>query len=334
MKRLKLGVIGAGRMGRHHCRVYSAMRHVELIGVFDADRYTADQIASQYNVSRYAELDDLLSEVDAVSIATPVATHFNVAMHSLHQGVHVMVEKPIALNPLHGDALIEVARMNGLVLHVGHVERFNPAYRELRNLFGDISPYTVEIRRLSPWLGSCRDVDVIMDLMTHDIDLALDLAGEMPTAISAHGVTAHTNDIDHAVAHLQFPNGLIISLTASRLTEQQVRTIDVTAQEAFVTADLLRRGVSVYHNTVAEWAVDAQQFPRYRQEHIAEHIHVPSFEPLYLQLQFFVDCVNEGRTSPLSARAAVNAVKLAEKIRWAAKQHLIDRREPLALSVR
>ncbi len=332
MKRLKLGVIGAGRMGRNHCRVYSTMRHVELVGVFDTDRYAADLMASQYRISRYAEVDDLLSEVDAVSIATPTTTHFNVAMHCLHQGVHVMLEKPIAVNTIHGDALAEVARMNRLVLHVGHLERFNPAYRELRGVYSNLLPFTVDIRRLSPHLGSSRDVDVVLDLMTHDIDLALDLAGEMPTAINAHGIAAHTGDIDHAVAHLQFPSGLIINLTASRLTEQQVRTIEVTAQDAYVIADLLRKSVSVYRNNVSEWSEDAQRIARHRQENIAEHINVPSFEPLYLQLQFFADCVNEQRVSPLSARAAINAVKLAEKIRWAANQHLVDRREAYAFS--
>lgn len=331
MKRLKLGVIGTGRMGRNHCRVYSSMRHIELVGVFDADRYAADLAASQCRVSRYAEIDDLLSEVDAVSIATPTSTHFNIAMHCLHQGVHVLLEKPIATNTIHGDALAEVARMNGLVLHVGHVERFNPAYRELRSLFGEMVPYAVDIRRLSPYLGSTRDVDVVMDLMTHDIDLALDLAGEMPASVSAHGISAHSGDIDHAVAHLRFANGLVVTLTASRLTEQQVRTVEVTAQDAYVVADLLHKNVSIYRNTVSEWTEDSQRISRHHLENIAEHVSVPSFEPLYLQLQFFIDCVNEQKVSPLSARAAINAVKLAEKIRWAANQHLIDRREAYAL---
>ncbi len=329
MKRLRVGVIGTGRMGRNHCRVYASMRNVQLVGVFDQDRYSADWVASQYNAARFAEVDNLINEVDAVSIATPTATHFNIAMHCLQQGVHVLVEKPIATAAAQGEALAEVARMNELVLHVGHIERFNPAYRELKTQLNEQLIYSIDMRRLSPYLGSNTDTDVVLDLMTHDIDLALDLAGELPASISAHGIAAHNGDhhgeIDHAVAHLRFPSGILVNLTASRLIEQKVRSIEVIARDAFIATDLLSKSVTVHRNMVSEWPDDNSRLHRYREESIIERIQIPSFEPLYLELQHFIDAITGQRLSQSSTWAGINALRLAEKIRWAVNQHLVQR---------
>lgn len=356
MNRLRLGVIGTGRMGKSHCRIYSNLRHGELVGVYDQFLPAAQAVAKINLAECYPTLDALLDQVDAVSITTPTPTHFDLAMRCIERGVHVLVEKPITHSLEQARQLVAAAEASGLVVQVGHIERFNPAYRELKNLVDGATVMAVDFRRLSPYRGSNMDVDVVLDLMIHDIDLALNLAGEMPQQIWASGISAYgegqgravdqtlnnTNGhassittpvmvtvqdrvasragnavgaIDYAVAQLRFASGLMLMLTASRLTEQKVRMAEVTALEAFITADLLNKSVLVYRSTIGENVEQGLRGVKYRQENIVERIQVPIFEPLYLELQDFVDCVLEGRKPQVTALDGMNALALAEEIR-------------------
>ena len=362
MNRLRLGVIGTGRMGKSHCRIYSNLRHGELVGVYDQSLPAAQAVAKVNLAECYLTLDDLLEQVDAVSITTPTPTHFELAMRCIERGVHVLVEKPITHSLDQARQLVAAAEASDLIVQVGHIERFNPAYRELKNLVDGATVMAVDFRRLSPYRGSNMDVDVVLDLMIHDIDLALNLAGEMPRQIWASGISAYgevkhhtigqavnrTNGhvssstipaivnvqvghanvagvIDYAVAQLRFSSGLMLMLTASRLTEQKVRMAEVTALEAFITADLLNKSVLVYRRTIGENVEQGLRGVKYRQENIVERIQVPIFEPLYLELQDFVDCVLEGRKPQVTAQDGMNALALAEDIRHAILPDVIRR---------
>jgi predicted dehydrogenase len=325
MERLRLGVIGAGRMGRSHCRVYANLRHAELIGVHDQSLHSGRSVAEANQVQFFETVDELIETVDAVSIATPTPTHFDLAMHCIERGVHVLIEKPITQTLEQAEKLVQAAKDSNLVVQVGHIERFNPAYRELKHVVDGTMMLAVDLRRLSPFRGSNTDVDVVLDLMIHDIDLALDLAGAIPISIAAQGITAHNGPIDYAAAQLQFENGLFLTMTASRMTEQKVRMAEVTAPDAYITADLLSKSVSVYRSTIGERMENSSRGEKYRQENIVERIHVPTSEPLHLELQDFVECVMNEQAPQVTAQHGLDALRLAEDIRNAILPNLIRR---------
>jgi len=290
---IKVGVIGAGRMGARHCRVYSNLRGVEVAGVFDVNAGRGKRVAKEYDAPYFSVLDDLLDRADAVSIATPTPYHFDLAMQCLARGIHVLVEKPFTQTLEQAERLTAAAEASGLVVQVGHIERFNPTYLELKHVLNDLTLLALNWRRLSPYAGSNTDVDIVLDLLVHDLDLALDLMGREPDTVSAQALTAFSGVADHVVVNLGFEAGPLLTLTSSRVTEQKVRSIEVTAMEAYVEGDLLNKSLAVHRRTIGEYL----PHNKYRQESIVERVHVPSAEPLQLELQHFLDCVSGGQMS-------------------------------------
>jgi len=323
MDNLRIGVIGVGIMGQRHCRVYDNLRHAQLVGVCDTASKPGQQVAQQYGVPYYERLDDLLDHVDAVSIATSTRSHYETAMHCVERGIHVLVEKPITETLEQAETLTQAAEASGRIFQVGHIERFNPAYMELKNVLADTQPWAVNLRRLSPYAGSNTDVDVVLDLMIHDTNLVLDLVGAEPVIVNAYGVTAHNGAIDHAVAQLCFGTARpIITVTASRITEHKVRSIEVTAPTAYIECDLMNKSILMHRRTTGEY--QNQQVHKYRQESLVERIYVPTFEPLFLQLQHFVECVLENKQPAVSARDGLKALRLVATIQEAICGCLVD----------
>lgn len=315
MQPLKVGVIGVGRMGQRHCRVYANLRRAQLAGVCDANAQYGRQVAQQYDVPFYEDVDDLLANVDAVSLVTPTPQHFDLAMRCLALGKHVLIEKPITQTLAQAEQLTLAAEASGLVVQVGHIERFNTAYIELKNVLENMQVLSANFRRLSPTEGSNFDVDVVLDLMIHDTNLVLDLMGQEPTWVSAHGLSVFSGTIDHAVAQLGFATGQLITVTASRVTENKIRSIDVTARQSYVECDLLNKSVLLHRHTIGEYLNHNHRGVKYRQESIVERIQIPFFESLFLELQHFVDCVLEGHPSSVAARDGLQALRLVDTIR-------------------
>ena len=324
MRQIRVGVIGTGTMGQRHCRVYSSLRQAQLVGISDAAREVGHQVAQQYDVPFYRSIEDLLEHVDAVSLATPTPLHFDLAMHCLAQGVHVLIEKPITETIEQAEMLTQAAEASNLVVQVGHIERFNPAYMELKNVLGDMTVLAVNLRRLSPYTGSNTDVDVVLDLMIHDFDLVLDLIGQEPASVNAYGLTAFSGTVDHAIVYLGFESGPLLTMIASRVTEQKVRSIEVTALEAYVEGDLLNKNISVHRRTIGQYMNHNHRGVKYRQESIVERIHVPTFEPLLLELQHFVDCILQDKPTQVPARDGLNALRLAVVVREAILERMLD----------
>ena len=314
MNHLRVGVIGVGRMGSRHCRIYANMRKVQLEGVFDSNPATSESIARQYEVANFSSYEDLLDHVDAVSIATPTDVHFEQVMTAIDRGIHVLVEKPLAYNLEEAAEIVDALTNTKLVVQVGHIERFNPAYIELKNVLENLTPIAVNFYRLSPFKGSNLDVDVILDLMIHDTNLFYDLLQEEPTRIEAFGTSVFSRVIDHAQATICLNAGGIISLTASRVTEHKVRLIEVIAKDAYVRCDLLNKNVSIRRSTVGEYFSNSHPGVKYHQESIVEWINVPSFEPLYLQQQHFVDCVFDNTGPVVTAEDGYKAMNLAIEV--------------------
>jgi len=196
------------------------------------------------------------------------------------------------------------------ILQVGHIERFNPAYLELKNVTDGMCLIAVNVRRLSPFDTSNTDVDVIRDLMIHDLDLVVNLVGNNLEGFSAWGRSITTNAIDHAVANLSFRNGPIATLFASRITEQKVRLIEVIAEGAYVEADLLGKNLLIHRRTLPQFF----GANKYRQESVIERIHVPVAEPLMLELQHFVECIHEGKPTSVSGKDGLYALQLAQAV--------------------
>lgn len=310
MGTIRVGVIGTGRMGERHCRVYGNLQGVDLVGVCDLDASRAASVAQAHGVPHFETPGELLACVDAVSIATTTPTHFELALEALHGGAHILLEKPLTATVEEGTRLVDEAERLGRVAQIGHIERFNPAYLELKNVFEtDLKVIAIQVRRLSPFDSSNTDVDVVRDLMIHDLDLIVDLVGGELEDVSAFGRALNTTTVDHAVANLSFLDGPVTTLCASRVTEQKVRRIEVTAVGAYVEADLLDKSVTIHRRMHPVY--DAA---KYRQESVIEKIHVPSDEPLMLELRHFVDCIRDGKPSAVPIRDGLCALRLAQTI--------------------
>ncbi|WP_352429241.1 Gfo/Idh/MocA family oxidoreductase [Thermoflexus sp.] len=314
MKTLRVGVVGVGSMGERHCRVYQSLRGVHLAGVYDACWERAHEVAARYETVAFPTLEALAAEVDAASIATPTQTHAEVAIALIERGVAVLIEKPMAASALEAMAICEAARRHGVLVQVGHIERFNPVYTELKVLLETVHPIGMVFRRLSPYAVSNQDADVILDLMVHDLDLAMDLVGGPPSRLYPIGRQIFSDAMDYAVLAMEFPGGEIATLFASRVTEQKVRFIEITAAEAYIEADLLNKGITVYRYTIPVYTNDNQPV-KYRQEGWMERIGIPMAEPLALELQHFVDCVRTGRRPLVSEQDGLRTMQLAERIR-------------------
>lgn len=334
MNCVRVGLVGAGRMGKNHARVFSTLRHVELVGICDANATIGQTLAQKMGTHYMADMDELLDKVDAVSIVTPTPSHFDLVMHCLERKIDVFVEKPITTTVREAEILAEAAARSGCIVQVGHIERFNPAYAELKHVLEEMTVLAINFRRLSPYAGSNTDVDVVLDLMIHDLDLVLDLVGAEPVALDARGLTAFSGAIDHAYVTVQFDSGPLLSVTASRVTEQKVREIDVTALEAFVNSDLLNKTVSVHRSLVGEYLNHNHRGVKYRQESVVERIYVPIAEPLFLELQHFIECVQQRSVPLVTAEAGLQALRLATRIREAIQGQIAqpDMERPAAMS--
>ena len=305
---IRVGVVGVGVMGERHCRVYSTLRGVDLIGITDLNAERGKTVADTYETRFFDSYQQLLAEVDAVNIVTITPTHFDLAMEALTNDVHVLVEKPLTETIEQGKQLVGEAERLDKVLQVGHIERFNPTFITLKNVTDGLRLIALNVRRLSPFDTSNTDVDVIRDLMIHDLDLVVNLVGSSLEGFSAWGRSFSTGAIDHAVANLSFRNGPIATLSASRVTEQKVRMLEITAEGAYIEADLLSKSIMIHRRARPE-LLDAAQ---YRQESFIERIQVPLVEPLVLELRHFIECIQEGKTSDVSGKDGLYALQLAK----------------------
>jgi len=337
MNELRAGVIGVGRMGQRHCRIYANLRQTRLAGVCDVDATRGRMVASEYDVPYFDRVDDLLDRVDAVTLATPTPQHYDLAMRCLEHGVHLLIEKPVTETLEQAEILCRAASSSGLVVQVGHIERFNPAYIELKHVLEDCQTLVVNVRRLSAYAGSNTDTDVVFDLMVHDLDLIRDLLAREPDGLTAFGLTAFSGMVDHAVARLRFDGGPLTTLVASRVTEHKVRSIEVCAADAYVECDLLDKTISVHRCTVGEYLNNGHSGVKYRQESIVERIQVPAMEPLFLELQSFADSILGAKPAIVSVLDGYRALELAMRIRRlveadSAHERAPDPVEPVAAS--
>lgn len=298
-------------MGERHARVLRSLPEAKLVAVYDPDAARARQIAERYGAHNASSIESLLSEVEAVTIASPTPLHYEHVKRSLKSGKQVLVEKAITERIEQAEELAALAAEQKLLLQVGHIERYNPVFTMLKSLLSDRDhrPFALTFRRLSSYANSNRTVDVVLDLMIHDLDLALDLCREHPVErLTAGGRAVFSGDIDHAQAQLSARGGPLCTFFASRVTEHKVRSIEATTPSAFIVADLLRKEISIFRNTRAAYRAQAGGVT-FQQHSVVEQVQVPASEPLMLELQDFLACIRN-RTSPtVSAEDAIRALR-------------------------
>ncbi len=244
MNEIRVGVVGVGSLGQHHARVYSTLPGVKLVGVVDTVPGRAEEIAAPLGTAHFRDYRELFGKVDAISLATPTVRHADIGVDFLRQGVHVLVEKPIS-NSLDGaDRLISSARETGRILQVGHLERFNPAVRSLREIV--TRPRFFEAHRMGLFSPRSLDIDVILDLMIHDLDIISLLVSSPPDQISAVGIAILTRRIDIANARIQFADGCVANVTASRVSMEKIRKLRLFQAHQYISLDYTRQDVAVF----------------------------------------------------------------------------------------
>jgi predicted dehydrogenase len=295
-KKVKIGIIGVGRMGTYHANVLSTLNNdVEFIGVFDIDRERSEYVGDKYETTAYESMESLLEDSEGVCIAVPTNLHFEVARKVLLAGVHTLVEKPVASSVEEAVELVNIAREQKLVFQVGHVERFKGAVVELRKIVEN--PYLVEARRLSPWIDRDWDTGVVLDLMIHDIDIVLSLMGSEVKYIDAVGKIVKSGFEDIASAVLQFENGAIANITASRLSETRIRGMAVSQDKAFIYLNFESQDINIYRGSSASFFVFPQEIT-YKQESFVERVLVQKENALKEELQHFAHCIL-GKKEPI-----------------------------------
>jgi len=298
MKKLRVGVVGVGHIGKNHARLYAELATADFAAIYDTDSVRADEIAAQFGIARAASLEEFAEKIDAASISTPTNTHFEIAQILLQRGKHLLVEKPIAENAAHAGALAELAASRGLVLQVGHVERFNPVLGALEKRL--TNPRFIEAHRLSPYPNRSTDIGVVLDLMIHDLEIILHLVRSPVQTIDAVGVPVLSRGEDIANARLRFENGCVANITSSRISPEQMRKIRVFQENAYLSLDYQNQSGEMYRRT-------SEGLTR-------EEVEIERGEPLQRELASFVECAATGRAPKVSGFQAAAALELAVEI--------------------
>lgn len=323
-------MLGTGSLGKEHARLYAdlaAAGEVDFVGIHDVVPETARRIADQYRVRAFASVEETIAASEAVSVVTPTVTHFDLAKRLLEQGRHVLVEKPMTDNTEQAGELVQLARQQGCLLQVGHVERFNPVFAYLQQAAPE--PRFIETHRLSPYPARSTDVGVVLDLMIHDLDVVLAFVNSPVVSVDAVGIPVLSRHEDIANARLKFANGCVANVTASRVSVERVRKIRVFsggAQPCYVSLDYRAQEGYLYRIAredeaessllkkllLAKDSAIVSQFGGRRI--VREPVPITKDEPLKLELQSFIRCVRERQTPVVSGEAAKRALDVAFEI--------------------
>jgi predicted dehydrogenase len=243
MKKLRLGVVGVGYLGEFHAQKYASMEDIDLVGLTDKNSERAQEMARKYNTKAYNSHTELLSHVDGLSLAVPTVSHFEIGYDILDHGIHLLIEKPITLKLMDADRLIEVAKKNNTILQIGHIERFNPAVIKMESMLS--KPLFIDSHRLAFFTNRGTDVDVILDLMIHDLDIIMHIVDSEIKKINAVGMPAVSDKIDIANVRIIFSNGTVANLTASRVSNESLRMIRIFQPDNCISIDYSKRKISV-----------------------------------------------------------------------------------------
>ena len=298
MEKVKVGIIGVGYLGTQHARILSYLEEAELIGVADIDFKKAMVIGNRHGVKYYDNYENMLDEIDAGIVATPTSEHFAISMKLLEQGKSVLVEKPITETVEQAEELVSVADKNGLILQIGHLERFNPAVEALEDLISE--PKFIEVQRLGSFSARSLDIDVVLDLMIHDLDIIMALIKDEVKVIRSSGIHVLSDKIDIANARLEFTSGCIATLTASRVHQGKVRKLRIFEPTSYYSIDYIDQEVKV--------------FPLNGRQTDIKTLKIKKEEPLKKELQNFFRCIIDGKKRKVTGEEGLRALRLAYSV--------------------
>jgi len=291
---MRAGVVGAGHMGQYHILALAELWDVELVAICDTDAERAREIATQYGTRAVATHQELAGLVDIATVAVPTERHFEVTRDLLEAGVHVLVEKPMTTTLEEAKELFRVARQRARVLHVGHVERFNGAVQELRKIVEQ--PVLIESRRLGPFVPRVQNDSVVMDLMIHDIDIVLGLVDSEPRRMSAFGRSIHSSQSDVANVQILFDSGAMATITASRATEEKIRTLSITQPGAYIVLNYADQDIQIHRRAAQEYTLNRESI-RYRQASFVERLFVHKDNPLKLEIRHLISAARAAKAA-------------------------------------
>ncbi len=311
MSEIRAAVVGAGRLGSLHAAKYSALPGVRVTHIVDVDAARAAQLASKFGASPATDYRVLDHEVDVVTIASPGVTHFEIASHLLRSGCDVLLEKPMAATVEDARALTALAEGTDRILQIGHLERFNPVVNRLRTILK--RPRFVECHRLAPFTERGTDVDVVLDLMVHDLDVLMSLTGAEATSVEALGVAVLTDQIDVANARIRFSNGMIANVNTSRVAARRERKIRFFQSDAYISVDYEARRIQIYRKSPPP---EGTTFPTIS----AEQIDLGEADPLADEVASFIAAVRARSAPAVTARDGLRVIELIERIRISMEQ--------------
>ncbi len=318
-KAIKVAVIGAGVMGRNHLKTYKSLQGVELVGVYDIFPEAAQKAADMFGIKAYSSMEEVAKEVDAVSVVTTSVTHADVGEFFLNQGIHCLMEKPLATTEEGCQRLINAAKKNNVTLLVGHIEQFNPAVEQMHKILNDAGKIrSLTAQRMSAASGRITDVDVAMDLMIHDVEVVMSLVKDKVKNIQAAAVRTadHTSGKDYITALLEFENGVTANLTASRITQARVRTLTVTTDTNYIDMDFINQSINVHSQGRMPY-VNQEEIPEwmnYGLKGSVEQLFIPTNQPLQAELNHFVSCINGQATPRITGEDALAALRVLWQI--------------------
>ncbi len=304
-EQLRVAVIGVGYLGRFHALIYSRLPQVRLVGVVDADAARASAVAKEAGCAAFTDLAAIIDQVDAVSVVVPTTAHLAVAEPLLSRGIHLLLEKPIAATRGEGERIVALADQAGAILQIGHLERFNAGVMALAEHID--RPRFVETQRLGEFVERATDVDVVSDLMIHDLDIILSLMGSELWSVSAVGTPVLTDQVDIANARLEFANGAVANAVASRVSDRRIRHIRVFQEHKYLSLDFIAQTIDIAYPRLVPGAS--------RPEIVRERIQVEPVKPLDREIEAFVACVREGRRPLVDGRVGLEALDLALRVR-------------------
>jgi predicted dehydrogenase len=295
MNSIRVGIVGVGYLGTQHARILSYLEEAELQAVADIDFQKALQIGNRHGVRYFENYEDMIDDIDAAVVATDTSAHFKVSENLLRHGKHVLVEKPITETVEQGERLLELAAKNDLILQVGHLERFNPAVEAVENMISD--PRFIEVQRLGSFSARSLDIDVVLDLMIHDLDIILALIKDEVVAIKSSGIHVVSEKTDIANARLEFRSGCVATLTASRVHQGKVRKLRIFEPTSYYSIDYIDQEVKIF-------PLDGRQTD-------IKTLKIQKDEPLKRELKNFLECVDTGKMTKVSGEEGLRALKLA-----------------------
>lgn len=313
---IPIGVIGVGHLGTIHARLLKSTVGADLRGIYDSDRDRAEALASELDIRCYNDIDELLSDCEVVTVVTPTSTHEEVARRALEAGVHTFIEKPITATYAEAEGLLALADERGLLVQVGHIERFNPVFAALGDVV--LAPMFIEAHRLAQFRPRATDVAVVLDLMIHDIDLVLTLVDSSPTEIRSSGVSVVSDAVDIANARLEFANGCVANLTASRISQRPMRKMRIFQPDAYISIDFAAPSAEVFRigegeesGTILLGEIERGTQPK---KIFYNKPTIPESNALATELQAFIDAVRDGTTPKVTGHSAAEALRIAETI--------------------